>query len=64
MEKKKNFIINVIFYAMIGTAAFGVCKFVLPALVPFLIAFLLCLLCRVVFHRYHSWYESGERDSK
>lgn len=24
----------------------------------------LCLLCRVVFHRYHSWYESGERDSK
>lgn len=42
MEKKKNFIINVIFYAMIGTAAFGICKFVLPALVPFLIAFLLC----------------------
>lgn len=47
MEKKKNFIINVIFYAMIGTAAFGVCKFVLPALVPFLIAFLLAALLQM-----------------
>ena len=59
MEKKKNFIINVIFYAMIGTAAFGVCKFVLPALVPFLIAFLLAALALLMLHQ--SLYGKGKR---
>lgn len=44
MEKKKNFIINVIFYAIIGAIVVAVCKFILPVLIPFLIAFLIALL--------------------
>lgn len=44
MEKKKNFIINVVFYAIIGGGLVAVCKFILPALIPFLIAFLIAAI--------------------
>lgn len=47
MEKKKDFIINVIFYAIIGAAVVAVCKFILPALFPFLIAFLIAAVIQV-----------------
>ena len=46
-DKKKRLIVNVVYYLMIGIAAFGVCKYVLPALVPFLIAFLIAALIQI-----------------
>lgn len=47
MEKKKNFIINVVFYAMIAAAAAAVCKFILPVLAPFLIAFVIAAVIQI-----------------
>lgn len=47
MEKKKEFIINVVFWAIIGLMVFAVCKFVLPVLIPFLIAFLVAALLQL-----------------
>lgn len=47
MEKKKNFIINVIFYGMILVAGLAFCKFIFPVLIPFLIAFLIAALIQI-----------------
>lgn len=44
---KKRFIINVIFYFIIGIIIFGICKYILPALVPFIIAFLIAALLQI-----------------
>ena len=46
MEKKKNFIINVMFYGMMGGIILVACKVLLPVLFPFLLAF----LAAVVIH--------------
>lgn len=47
MEHKKKFIINTIFYAIIGIIALCFCKYVLPALMPFMIAFLVSALVQI-----------------
>lgn len=47
MEKKKNFIINVVFYGMILVAGIAFCKFILPVLIPFLIAFLIAAIIQI-----------------
>ena len=47
MEKKKSFIINVIFYGMILMAGMVFCKFILPVLIPFLIAFLVAAIIQI-----------------
>lgn len=40
MEKKKNFIINIVFYLIICGIAIGICRYILPILIPFILAFL------------------------
>ena len=47
MEKKKKFITNVIFYAMIGSIILGVYKYILPVTMPFIVAFALSALIQL-----------------
>ncbi len=47
MEKKRQYIINVIFYGLIILVIWAACKYVLPVLVPFIIAFVISSLIRV-----------------
>lgn len=47
MEKKKTFIVNVLFYSMIILIAWAVCKYILPVLIPFIIAFVIASLLQV-----------------
>lgn len=46
MEQKKSFIIRVIYYALIVLIVYAVCKFLLPALTPFIVAFVVAMLIR------------------
>ena len=46
MEKKKAFLINFLYYALLLCAAFVVLKYGLPLLAPFVIAFILAYLLR------------------
>ncbi len=46
MEKKKEFIINMLFWAVIGALLYIVFKFLFPALIPFIIGFLVACLVR------------------
>lgn len=39
MEKKKEFIVNIVFYLMIGGLLIGLCHYILPVLIPFFVAF-------------------------
>lgn len=41
MENKKKFIVNILFYGLIVLIVYAVCKYALPALLPFLIAFVI-----------------------
>lgn len=41
MDKKKKFIINTIFYFLIIIMILGVCKYILPVMLPFVVAFLI-----------------------
>lgn len=41
MDKKRIFIVNVVFYSLILVILWAVCKFILPVLVPFIIAFVI-----------------------
>lgn len=52
MEHKKKFIINTLFYAIIGIIVIGFCKYILPALVPFIIAFLVAALVQVSIKKF------------
>lgn len=54
MEHKKKFIINTIFYTMIGAAVICFCKYVLPALVPFVIAFLVSALVQIPIKKFNT----------
>lgn len=47
MEKKKEFIINCVYYMIIGVILLGICKYVLPALLPFIFAFLAAALIQI-----------------
>lgn len=51
VEKKKEFIINVVFYAAIGILVFAVCKYLLPVLLPFLFAFLVAAMIQLPINR-------------
>ncbi len=44
MEQKKRFIINVTFYALIGIVVFAMLKYVVPALTPFIIGFVIAAI--------------------
>lgn len=46
-EKKKKILINVAFYAVIVCIVLGMCKFILPVLIPFIIAFLLAAVVQI-----------------
>jgi len=47
MEKKKKFITNVIFYAVIGSIVLGVYRYILPVTAPFIVAFVLAALIQL-----------------
>lgn len=47
MEKKKEFIINCAYYMIIGVILLGICKYILPALLPFIFAFLVAALIQI-----------------
>ncbi len=47
MEKRKKFITNVIFYAIIGSIAIGIYKYILPVTAPFIVAFILAALIQL-----------------
>lgn len=46
-EKKKHFIINVVYYAIIAVAVIVACKYILPVLTPFIAAFLIAALIQI-----------------
>lgn len=46
-EKRKRFIVNAVFYAMIGMIVFLACQYILPALMPFVLAFLVATLIQI-----------------
>ena len=47
MEKKQKFITNIFFYGLIVILLWAACKFVLPVLIPFIIAFIISSLLRI-----------------
>lgn len=47
MEKKQKFIVNIIFYGLIVVLLWAACKFVLPVLIPFIVAFVISSLIRI-----------------
>ena len=51
MEKKQKFIVDIFFYGLIIILLWAVCKFVLPVLIPFIIAFIISSLLRVPVKR-------------
>lgn len=59
IEKKRAFIINAAYYAIIGAILLGVCKWIVPVMLPFLIAFLAASLIQIAVRRI-----SGENTGK
>lgn len=51
MEAKKRFIVNIMFYGIIIALVLLVCKYVLPILVPFIIAFCVAALLQIPIRR-------------
>lgn len=51
MEKKQNFIVNIIFYGLIIVLLWAACKYVLPVLTPFIVAFVIASLIRIPVKR-------------
>lgn len=51
MEKKRTFIVNIIFYGLIILLIWAACKFVMPVLIPFIIAFVIASLIRIPVKR-------------
>lgn len=47
MEKKRKFIINIIYYGLIVLLVWAVSKYVVPVLIPFIIAFVIASLIRI-----------------
>jgi len=41
LEKKKAFIVNILFYGLLILLGWAVCKYILPVLIPFIIAFVI-----------------------
>lgn len=58
-DKKKSFIINTIFYGLIAVLIWLTCKFIMPVLVPFILAFLLASLIRLPVKKFY-----GESEAK
>lgn len=52
MEQKKKFIINTIFYTIIGVIVVCFCRYILPALMPFMIAFLVAALVQIPIKKF------------
>lgn len=51
MEKKKNFVINVLYYGLILLIAIIVCKYLVPLVLPFIIAFIIVALVRKILNK-------------
>lgn len=54
MEQKKNFIINITFYLLIGILLWAICRYILPAFMPFLLAFMVASLIQFPI-RHFGW---------
>lgn len=50
-EKKKQFIINMIYYFLIGGIVIASCKYILPVLVPFIMAFLIAAFIQILIKK-------------
>ncbi len=61
MEKKRTFIVNIVFYGLIFLVVWAVCKFVLPVLIPFIIAFVISSLIRIPVKRLYGASETKNR---
>lgn len=61
MEKKRTFIINIIFYGLIVLLIWAACKFVLPVLIPFIIAFVISSLIRIPVKKLYGASEAKNR---
>lgn len=51
MEKKKNFIINFVYFLIIGGIILGICKYILPVMIPFILAFFVAALIQIPVRR-------------
>lgn len=56
METKKNFVINTAFYVILAAAAVVGYKYVLPVLIPFIIAFCVATMVQIPLGRVHTKY--------
>ena len=61
MEKKQKFIINIFFYGLIVILLWAACKFVLPVLIPFIIAFVISSLLRIPVKKLYSTSEARNK---
>lgn len=51
MEAKKNFIVNIMFYGVIIALAVLACRYILPIMIPFIIAFCVAALLQIPVNR-------------
>ena len=59
MERKKNFVINVLYYGLIIMIAIVVCKYLVPLVVPFIIAFIIVALVRKLINKFDIKHNKG-----
>ncbi|MBQ8597241.1 MAG: sporulation integral membrane protein YtvI [Lachnospiraceae bacterium] len=52
MEKKKKFIVDVTFYSLIAIIIWGICKFILPVMVPFIAAFVIASILQILVRKF------------
>lgn len=52
VERKKKFIINVVFYALIAVLVWVGCKYLVSPMMPFIIAFLVAALIQVPVRKF------------
>ena len=51
MEKKKKFIVDVVFWGLVLLLVWAACKFILPVMIPFIIAFTIASLLQIPVRR-------------
>lgn len=61
MEKKRRFIINIVFFGLIGLLFWAGVKYVMPVLVPFVLAFVISSLIRIPVKKLYGTSETKNR---
>lgn len=60
-DKKKKFIIDVMYYGMIAALILLACKYLLPAMIPFIIAFIIVSIIQIPSKKIYSIFFRGRR---